>query len=65
MACAAMATLMGTFTAAGGSLTGADRMSIPRPEREELRKSFFKKPKADMDADPLARATAAPDAVDI
>jgi hypothetical protein len=56
-ACAAMGTAIGTFSAAGNvsalstfqwfqtdkqSLTGTDRMSIPRPEREERRLKFFK-----------------------
>ncbi|WVN89456.1 uncharacterized protein L203_104679 [Cryptococcus depauperatus CBS 7841] len=42
-ACAGMAALLGTFNAAGDSLTGKDHRSIPRPEREEIRQSFFKK----------------------
>ncbi|KAJ9125571.1 hypothetical protein QFC22_000533 [Naganishia vaughanmartiniae] len=43
--CAVLGTLLGTFDAAGKSLTGTDRQSIPRPEREQRRLEFFKKPK--------------------
>ncbi|ODN82215.1 hypothetical protein L202_02503 [Cryptococcus amylolentus CBS 6039] len=42
-ACAGMAALLGTFSAAGGSFTGVDRKWLPRPQREEIRQSFFKK----------------------
>ncbi|RSH92199.1 hypothetical protein EHS25_008614 [Saitozyma podzolica] len=48
-ACAAMGTMIGTFSAAGNALTGTDRLSIPRPEREERRKAFFKQPKPVVD----------------
>ncbi|WWD21499.1 hypothetical protein CI109_105985 [Kwoniella shandongensis] len=44
-ACAGMGTLIGTFSAAGNSLTGTNRKLLPRPEREELRQAFFKQPK--------------------
>lgn len=29
------------------ALTGTDRQSIPRPEREERRRAFFKQPKTE------------------
>ncbi|KAI9636380.1 uncharacterized protein MKK02DRAFT_45088 [Dioszegia hungarica] len=45
-ACAAMGTMIGTFSYAGNSLTGTDRQSVPRPEREERRRAFFKPRKA-------------------
>ncbi|KAJ9100073.1 hypothetical protein QFC19_005753 [Naganishia cerealis] len=43
--CAVLGTLLGTFDAAGKSLTGTDRQAIPRPEREQRRLEFFKKPR--------------------
>ncbi|KAL1411699.1 hypothetical protein Q8F55_002665 [Vanrija albida] len=46
-ACAGMATLIGTFEAAGSALTGTDRLATPRPEREERRLRFFKQPKTE------------------
>jgi hypothetical protein len=39
-----MATLIGTFQAAGNALTGDGRQQLPREEREQLRRRFFKKP---------------------
>ncbi|OCF32601.1 hypothetical protein I317_00370 [Kwoniella heveanensis CBS 569] len=44
-ACAGMGTLIGTFNAAGNALTGTNKKLLPRPEREELRQAFFKRPK--------------------
>ena len=43
--CAAMGTLIGTFDAAGAKLTGTERQTLSRPEREERRLAFFKAPK--------------------
>ncbi|KAI5451949.1 hypothetical protein NCC49_001249 [Naganishia albida] len=52
--CAVLGTLLGTFDAAGKSLTGTDRQAIPRPEREQRRLEFFKKPKTQTDAEAQA-----------
>ncbi|EIW71244.1 hypothetical protein TREMEDRAFT_67637 [Tremella mesenterica DSM 1558] len=47
--CAALGAAIGTFSAAGNALTGTDRLSMPRPEREERRLQFFKQPKIKQD----------------
>ncbi|EJT52902.1 hypothetical protein A1Q1_00807 [Trichosporon asahii var. asahii CBS 2479] len=46
-ACAGMATLIGTFEAAGSNLTGDNRQNLPREEREQRRLHFFKKPQTE------------------